>query len=603
MRQDFKRSRYYDTYKKIKKAVLNIADDVLFYLGIIAFFAVVYDLGFNHTHNVNQLLHSFYSFCLVAFFLSLVARRFFEAHKGPGAHWAEIILLSYLAFLTGVDVIFKDWFMANTPYLQFFAGKAFIYIAVASVFLIELSKSSFNVFKLVNPAFLFAFSFLFLIIMGAALLLLPKATVNGISTIDAIFTATSAVCVTGLTVVDTGTAFTSLGKSIILVLIQIGGLGIMTFTSFFGFFFQGAASFSNQLFLKDFVNDEKLGEVFNTLFKIIFITLLIELIGAILIYTSLDSSVFSTEAVKIKFAVFHSISAFCNAGFSTFPNNLYDNKLRYNYNLHLVIAWLIILGGLGFPIVFNYFKYFRHYLIRRIKRFFLNQEFEHTPRIINVNSKIVVITTSLLLLFGTILYFITEQHHTLAGHNLWGKIVTSFFGAVTPRTAGFNTVDMTLFAPATILIYLMLMWIGASPGSTGGGIKTTTFAIAILNTLSISKGKNRTEAYRREIAGESLRRAFAVMILSFIVIGASVFLISIFDSGKNMLTVIFESISAFGTVGLSLGLTSTLSDPSKLVLIITMFIGRVGALTLIIAFIRKVKVLNYNYPQESILIT
>lgn len=603
MRQAFKKSKYYDTYRKIKKAILNISDDVLFYLGIIAFFAVVYDLGFNHSPAVDDILNSFYYVCLMAFFLALVARRVFEAHKGKGAHWAEIVLLAYLSFILSVDVFFRDWFMANSPVLLFFTGKAFIYIAVASVFLIELSKSSFNVFKLVNPAFLFAFSFVFIILLGTGLLLLPNATVQGISGMDAFFTATSAVCVTGLTVVDTATAFTPLGKAIILTLIQIGGLGIMTFTSFFGYFFQGAASFRNQLFLKDFVNDEKLGEVFNTLFKIISLTLLIELIGALLIYYSLDTGIFKNEMSRIKFSVFHAVSAFCNAGFSTLSAGLYDENIRYSYNFQLVICALVILGGLGFPIVFNYFKYIRHYMLKRFKRYILKQEFQHSPRIINVNSKIVVITTAILLFAGTVLYFITEQNHSLTDRSALGKIVTSFFGAVTPRTAGFNTVDMTALAPVTVLIYLLLMWIGGSPGSTAGGIKTTTFAVAILNTISISRGKNRTEAYRREIADESIRRAFSVILLSFFVVGACIFLLTLFDGDKNMLAIIFESFSAFGTVGLSLGLTGTLSDSSKFVLVLTMFLGRVGTLTLFIAFIRKVKVLSYKYPEESILIT
>ena len=202
---------------------------------------------------------------------------------------------------------------------------------------------------------------------------------------------------------------------------------------------------------------------------------------------------------------------------------------------------------------------------------------------------------------GFVTYFVFEQNHTLADHpTMTGKLMTSFFGSVTPRTAGFNTVNMGLLSLPTIMIYLLLMWIGASPGSTGGGIKTTTFGVALLNMISVLKGKDRTEFHRSEVSTESIRRAFVVIFMSLIFIGLSVFLVTLYDSRFGLVRISFEVFSAFSTVGLTLGITPELSDFSKVVITLTMFVGRIGTVTLMVAFIRQAKKLYYRYPQEDI---
>lgn len=222
--------------------------------------------------------------------------------------------------------------------------------------------------------------------------------------------------------------------------------------------------------------------------------------------------------------------------------------------------------------------------------------------VINMNSRITLVTTFALILVGFIGYYVLEQNNTLANHNGFGKIVTALFGATTPRTAGFNTVDMTLLSYPTVIMMLLLMWIGASPSSTGGGIKTSTFAVATLNILSLAKGKTRVEIFRREIADITIRRSFAIISLSLIVIGMGIMLISIFDEELSLKDIAFEVFSAFGTVGLSLGITAKLSSMSKIVLIVVMFIGRVNMLTLVIAIFKKEKRKNYRYPTEEIII-
>ncbi|MEZ5057931.1 MAG: potassium transporter TrkG [Saprospiraceae bacterium] len=434
------------------------------------------------------------------------------------------------------------------------------------------------------------------------MLMLPKATYEGISFIDALFTSTSAVCVTGLIVVDTGSYFTHFGQSIIIVLIQIGGLGIMTFASYFSYFFRGRTSYENQLVLSDMTNSEKLGEVFTTLKKILLVTFYIELTGAVALFFSLPEEMRSNFSWASFFTIFHAISAFCNAGFSTMSNSLFDDGFKFNYGFQLIIIGLFVFGGMGFPIIFNIYQVFKTFLKRRIHPLLNRERPLYTPWILNLNTRIILITTISLTLIGTILFYFIEYDNTLSEHGPLGKMVTALFGAATPRTAGFNSVDMAALKFPTLMLTFLLMWIGASPGSTGGGIKTSTFAIAILNFLSLARGKERIEVFRREIAAISVRRAFAIISLSLIIISSGVVAVSMFNPEMDLLHVAFECFSAYSTVGLSLGITGDFSVGSKWVIILVMFIGRVSMLSILIALLPKVKYKNYQYPTEEILI-
>jgi Trk-type K+ transport system membrane component len=455
-----------------------------------------------------------------------------------------------------------------------------------------------------NPAQLFIISFLGIILLGAALISLPNATYQGISFLDALFTSTSAVCVTGLIVVDTGSYFTLFGQCIILALIQIGGLGIMTFASYFSYFFRGGTTYENQLMLSDMTSSSKLGEVFNTLKNIILITASIEAIGALIIFSNLSTAEIPSFFDRAFFSTFHSISAFCNAGFSTLPDSLYTGFFKFKYGIHSVAMILFIFGGLGFPIVFNLFNYLRYLVTKRIVPFLLRDKTENvvTPWVINLSSRITLITSLILFVVGTVIFFIFEYDNTLAEHSGYGKVITAMFSAATPRTAGFNTVDTSALNFSTLMLIFLLMWVGASPASTGGGIKTSTFAIATLNFWSLARGKSRIEIFRREIADITVRRSFAIISLSLVIIGAGVFSIAHFDSEKTLLSIAFECFSAYSTVGLSVGITSELTSPSKLVIIGMMFVGRVSMLTILIAMIRKEKFKKYRYSKEEILI-
>ncbi|AMM53045.1 hypothetical protein TH61_17630 [Rufibacter sp. DG15C] len=581
-------------------------DAFLLYLSSFALLVFLYDVGFKHqSTGVQIILHYAYHAFFLVVLLSLALRTTLllkNEIRRPSLIFEGILLL-----LMSLAVVAR-FFLQNTvtsshTLLWFFDSDYLVYCIIFYVFFVEVSKKTLLFYKsTINPAQLFVLSFVFLIGIGTALLLLPQSTYKGITFIDALFTATSAVCVTGLVTVDPATVFTPSGKVIVLMLIQVGGLGIMTFASFFGIFFQGS-TYKSSLFMKDWLSEDNLGQITRTLFKIVAFTLTVEAIGAILLFWCLKELPPTVLPERVSFSIFHSVSAFCNAGFSTLTLNLYDPLVRYNYSLQMVLACLIVLGGLGFPVVFNFTRFLRYHVKRLMSTVVEKRSLDHKARILNINTLLVFITTLVLLVVGTVGFFMLEKENTLAEHSLTGKWVGAFFGAVTPRTAGFNTVNMAALGAPTILLYLLLMWIGASPASVGGGIKTTTFAIAVLNIINLAKGKDRVEVFRREIAQESVHKAFAVMLLSLLVIGVAVFLVTIFDPKLGLTAVAFECFSGFATAGLSVGITPILSTPSKAVLICTMFLGRVGTLTLLVGLFRKVKSLRYRYPKESIIIT
>jgi len=578
---------------------LKLLYKVAFYLTLLGIFVLIFDFGFDQVMSLQRKINALYLLILSIGILTTALRYFTQIKNIQTKVW----LFDFLGILITIFVIYIHFFSQEAHrHISFLYNDNWIKLTIILTFIREFSEQNINYKRtLLNPAQLFIISFLVIIFLGALLLMLPNATYSGISFINALFTSTSAVCVTGLIVVDTSSYFTQFGQIILLILIQAGGIGILTFASYFSYFFKGVSSYENQLILSDMTNSEKIGEVFNTLSRIIVITFTIEIIGALLIFFSLNSALFDGFINQAFFAFFHSISAFCNAGFSTLQNGLYETEFRFNYMLQFLLILLLILGGLGFPILVNILKYSKYYLSRKMLGA-KHWEKQYKPWVLNLNSRITLITTFSLLAVGTVLFYITEYNNSLIEHHGIGKFITALFGSATPRTAGFNTVDMATLSLPTILITMFFMWVGASPASTGGGIKTSTFAIAILNFISLARGKSRIEIYRREISDSSVRRAFAIISLSLIVIGVGIISILIFDPEKGLLNVAFECFSAYSTVGLSLGITASLSNPSKLILIIIMFIGRVSMLSILIAVFKKVKHKNYRYPTEEITI-
>jgi len=282
---------------------------------------------------------------------------------------------------------------------EYISQRIFLVITCIFIFIRELSARNFQLKKtFLNPAQFFVLSFVLVILGGAMLLMLPNATNGGVVFLDALFTSTSAVSVTGLAVVDTGTVFTTFGQTIIVMLIQLGGIGVMTFTSYFSYFFKGGSTYESQLIMRDMTNSDKIAEVFSTLKRIILLTFLIEFVGGFLIFTSLDPTVINSFGDRLFFSFFHAVSGFCNAGFSTLSSGLYDVAFRFNYPLHLYLAFLLILGGIGFPIMFNFYKYLKHVTFNKILPFAKKTKMIYKPWVINLNSRIILITTFCLIM-------------------------------------------------------------------------------------------------------------------------------------------------------------------------------------------------------------
>lgn len=449
----------------------------------------------------------------------------------------------------------------------------------------------------IAPSLLFVISFLFVILIGSGLLMLPNAQAKPVNYFDALFTSASAVCVTGLTVVDTAGSFTSLGKLIILFLIQIGGLGIMTFTGFFGYIFTGSASYKDRLLLKEIISSESLGSLFRVLIQIIFITFLAELAGAVLIYLS----VADVGENKFLFSVFHSVSAFCNAGFSTLPGGLNSPSLQHNGLFDLIISGLIIVGGIGFPVMLTLFIIFRNILLK-LSPWSKEKKLRWHPVTNNINHRIVIFTTVILLAAGTLLYYLLEKNKSLAGLNGLEPLLVSFFGSVSARTAGFNMVDITAWSYPAIFLMIFLMWVGASPGSTGGGIKTTTFTIALFTVRDFIRGRHNVQIGNREIGRETIFRVLVVIFLSLLVIFTGYFGLLMTDPEKDPVYLLFETFSAYGTVGLSLVDTSTLSQSGKGIIICLMFLGRLGPLTVLSGMFVSNKRQYFKYPKQDLII-
>lgn len=555
----------------------------------------VFNYGYSISDTGKTYLSIVYVFVLITGMASIVLGYFSAKIRPRRGVWVFDAVYLLLLGYTVVDLT-GGGFRLTVNTMLIAPVMFLILIREISTLPITFSRDVFN------PAQLFIGSFAAIIVLGTFLLMLPNATVEGISFIDSLFTATSAVCVTGLIVVDTGSYFTTFGQVVIMVLIQLGGLGIMTFTGFFSHFFRGKSSYENQIVLSNLTNTSAMDEVFKTVRRIVLITFIIELFGAVFIYFSIDPAVISSFGDRAFFATFHSISAFCNAGFSTLENSLYELPFRFNYSLQLIVAFLFVIGGIGFPIVFNSLQYVRYLIVNLLLPYSTTGHVKHRSHVINLNSRIVLITTGILLTVGTTLFLLFEYNNTLSDHDGIGKVIVAFFGAATPRTAGFNSVDTSMLNFHTIMIVFFLMWVGASPGSTGGGLKTSTLALGTLNFISVATGKSKIELFRREIPQQSVRRASAIIALSLIAIGSSVFMISLFDPDKELLPIAFESFSAYSTVGLSLGITSELNDYSRVIIILTMFIGRVTLLTFLAAFLRKEKYNHYRYPKEDILI-
>ena len=476
--------------------------------------------------------------------------------------------------------------------------------------LIELSNTVItSMGRKTNPALAMAVSFMFIILAGSGLLLMPRCIQPGVhlSWIDSLFTATSAVCVTGLTTIDVTSTFTSFGQMVIIMLIQVGGLGIMTITSFFALFFMSNTSIYSQMLVRDMVSSKSLASLWSTLLNIFGFTAALELAGAVCIFLNIHGTIGLDLRHELFFSVFHSVSAFCNAGFSNYPDGMSAPELMVGGHcwLYVILSLLIILGGIGYPVLVN-MKAVVTKRARLIWRWLRGRRYASLsiPNLYDLNTKIVLKTTAVLIVSGTVLIAFFEWDNTFAGLQTHEKLTQAFFNAVSPRTAGFISVNLNSMCLQSIFIYTLLMWIGGASQSTAGGVKVNAFAVAILNIRSILRGSDRVEFAGREVSTDSIRRANAAVFVSVVVLSFFVFLVTLTDPDLPLKAIVFECVSAFATVGSSLGITSQLQDASKVLLVVLMFIGRVGVVTLAQGLLKQYKNQNYyKLPQDNITIS
>ncbi len=461
----------------------------------------------------------------------------------------------------------------------------------------------------ISPFMILALSYSLLILIGAGLLMLPRASVASLQLdfIDALFMSASASCVTGLTLFDIGKDFTLFGQLVILSLIQIGGLGIMTFAAFVATAFGSGMSIRDRVAMGKVLNYDTIGKIGRLIVWILALTLICELLGAFLLYGNWRDANGSPlmASDQVYYSIFYSISAFCNAGFSLHS----DSLVRYQgeWPLMLPMSLLILVGGLGFAVIMDLIRYkpWHHPLARRLPWFGKRLRGYPLPRL-SLQTKLVLSMTTLLMLGGSGLFWLLESNNTLADKSIQEQIFGSFFqGGVTPRTAGFNSLDFSSMLPSTQYVTVLLMVIGASPGSTGGGLKTTSIALLLLALYNTFRGRP-IEVFKRRIHESQIRQVLVMLVVALIMINGAVFLLSL--SEENILKqhlgfehLVFEVVSAFATVGLSTGITTDFSNFGKIVLAICMFAGRIGPMTLVMA-IGKSSSEGFDYPRESVML-
>jgi trk system potassium uptake protein len=431
----------------------------------------------------------------------------------------------------------------------------------------------------VTPPQLLVLVFLFFIILGTLLLKLPFASTISLSWLDALFTATSAMTVTGLIVVDTGTAYTLFGEVVIMCLIQIGGLGIMSFAVLIYLMLGKKIGFKERLLLQQALNQTSVGGVIRLVKHLLIFSFIVE--GAALALLAAKWIPEYGWGKGLYYSLFHSISAFNNAGFSIWP----DSLMKYVGSpiVNFVITGLFIMGGIGFTVLTDL------WYSKAIRKF-------------SLHTKLMLIGTLIINLVAMLAVFILEYSNpkTIGDMALKDKLLGSYFQAVTPRTAGFNTLDIGSMEPSTILLIILLMFIGAGSASTGGGIKLTTFIVILLSVISFLNDRSEIRVFRRTIDRAFIFKALAISMISILLVFAGIFVLTISEHGSPFIQIIFEVVSAFGTVGLSMGLTGSLSWIGKIVIIFIMFTGKLGPLTLAFSLAKTTKD-KIRYPKEDIL--
>jgi len=573
----------------------DLLDTLMLPVALLAIISLITEYGFYVSQEVVGWLHRLDYLIIALFILELLFKMSIQwkSLQFWRSHAIQIILVA----LFGLEFILLKYIVHFAPVANLLSlinvvSLAKVYIIVAQIYLLLLlfvraiqGQGTVTILK-ITPVQLLVSSYLVMILLGTLFLMLPRsqAQPGGVSFLDALFTATSGVCVTGLITVDTATAWTHLGKFFILALFQIGGLGIMTYTAAFALLLGQGLGMREKALMQDILNVEALGKIGRLLVAIIGVTFLAEILGAIFLFGFWRNDLDPAKALT--FSIFHAVSAFCNAGFSLFSDNLMES--RTNPGVILSMASLILLGGLGFTVMLELFDPRRWIRLR-----------DKSRRRLSLHTKIVIWFSLVLVIIGAMWIYLFEAFPTRSSWN--DGILDALFQSITSRTAGFNTVDISSYTLPTKILLMVLMLVGASPGSTGGGVKTVTVALILISIWCIWRGRPHTELARRKLPELTVRNAFMIAVLYLAVAVVCTLGLTITETA-SLEIILFEELSAMGTVGLSLGLTPHLSSAGKCIIILSMLVGRIGPLTFLLALGRRAIGDKYSYPEESVVL-
>jgi len=555
---------------------------------------MIYRFGFNHSQENIQLLNFISRFFYIVFIFNFIIK--YLLSKDKIQYLTNNAFEGILILLVVYDGI--SYFMFGHPILEKLLIKLGVenYRSIYHFFIqfflllfvsVELVKSINSVYtSKLKPTTLFILSFVLLILGGGFLLTLPGCNYTGqwLNFVDAVFTSSSASCVTGLVVVNTATFFNIKGQIIIILLIQLGGIGILTFASFFASFVKKGIGIKHQIAMNELLDAENFSGSYFLIKRILVMTFIIEALGAIGIYMLWGDYQFGSTGEKIYASVFHSISAFCNAGFSTLEYNFETPLATELYMMHIFVGVLIFFGGLGFPVIRDIFSPVQ-----------LRDRLMHPWKEWKLSSKVAVYTSISLIVLGMAAFYFFYADEKYADKSPIALIAITFFQSVNLRTSGFNSINLENLPNILLLISIFQMFIGASSASTGGGIKTSTFIVMMVAVIGTIRGKKEVSLSNRTIAIELIYKAFAVVIFSGLFVLLVTTLLTFYEPGIAPLRLAYEAVSAFATVGLSTGITPGLTDASKILLTFTMFVGRVGIVTLAYSLSTKALSADFKY--------
>ncbi len=586
-------------FQKFGKSINHTIDTLTLLSAAWCIGNIIFQLGFQFEADTGERLVESNSVCIVGFGVVQILKLLNYWKSGSRMPITEIAY----ALLTWIYVVLSR--SADFEYQSLLSHRYTINAVAALISVNEISRLGILILgRRTSPTMLFVGSFIFIIGVGTGLLMMPRCHEGELTVLQALFTSTSAVCVTGMSVVDMNSVFTPFGYVILLILIQLGGIGVMTFTCFFALSLSGKSSLSNRMVIRDLISAENMGDIFTTLKRIFYVTLMIEVVSAWLIYFELTRHNPEAERAELIFtSIFHAVSAFCNAGISNLEGGLHNPLTEGNRLLMMIIAATAFIGGVGFPLQSSIIDWVKHRFHRFAWRLFnRGSDRQFRARLINANSRIFFYAHTVLFVLGAGIYLVSEMHHSMRDFSWCDRLLHSSFMSVVSRSAGFDVGDINLFSPVTLMFIAILMWIGCSPLSTGGGVKVTTAAMMLLNLRCALKRKDDIEIFGRRIAPQSIQRAFATVVLSVAAVIVSAIVLKAVNPDISFTRLLFESNAALSTAGISYGLAQQMDDFSQSVLIADMFIGRIGILAFALCFFSPSEKQYYKYPTENIMI-